>query len=142
MDKWGGSWAFSWGESWGAEEDARPYPPPAGKKNRRRRFELPNGLHVYATPDEAIYIAEQFINPEAEVKVVEKKGKKLVIPQINIVLDDGESPYITTTKQKEPTSKDPFIAFTQKAELEFIDFEIILERLRRRRRIVAFLLGA
>ena len=128
----------------GAEEETpAPVKRGAGRAaKKRRRYELPNGLHVYATPEEAQAIAEEFINREAKTVIVEKKKKKLVIPEIHIALDDGERPYITATKQKQSDSLDAFIAFTQMADLEAIAFENIIYQLRRRRRTKAILLAS
>ncbi len=135
---------FFSGAGQAAEEEApAPVKRGAGRAaKKRRRYELPNGLHVYATPEEAQAIAEEFINREAKTVVVEKKKKRLVIPEVHIVLDDGERPYITATKQKQSDSLDAFIAFTQRADLEAIAFESIIYQLRRRRRIKAILLAS
>jgi CRISPR/Cas system-associated protein Cas7 (RAMP superfamily) len=130
---------FSSGE---AEEEVPVRRTGAGRSRKRRRYELPNGMHVYGTAEEAQALAEEFINREARTVVVEKKKKKLVIPEVHIVLDDGEQPYIRLTKQKEPDATDAFVAFTQKADLDAIAFENIINQLRRRRRIKALLLAS
>lgn len=125
-----------------AEEEAQPRPG-AGRgskgKAKRRRYELPNGLHVYATAAEAADLASEFLG-KAETVIVDKKKKKLVIPEVNVVLDDGEMTYIRATKQKTPNSADAFIAATQQAALDAIAFENIQASLRRRRRMMKAIL--
>lgn len=135
---------FSGASSGAVEEEVQPSPGAGrGSKGKaakkRRRYELPDGLHVYATAEEAMALAKEFLG-QAKTVVVEQKKKKLVIPEVHIVLDDGEMPYIQATKQKTPNSADALIAFTQQAALDAIAFENILVLLRRRRRAKAILL--
>jgi hypothetical protein len=110
-----------------------------GNRNRRkrRRYELPNGLHVYSTAEEAEAAALELLR--SEVKVVEpKKTRKVVVPTI----EPMEFEEIKVTKKKAPTVQDAFIAFTQTAELDAIAVEDILNTLRRRRRAKALLLAS
>lgn len=128
-DAWGGSWGSYWGSSWGAGETPRH----AGK--RRRRYELPNGLHVYATREQAQLLAEDLFNEP--VVVVDKPKKKLSIPKMEITLEA-----IPVVKKTSPTSDDKFIAQTQIAPVEAISYEHLYEQIKRRRRIVAMLLAS
>jgi hypothetical protein len=105
-------------------------------RRRRKRYELPNGLHVYATPEEAEAAALEILRSEAQV--VEPKNKRLVIPTIEPIEFDEIKP----TRKKASTAQDPFVAFTQTADLDAIAVEDILNTLRRRRRAKALLLAS
>ena len=83
-DAWGGSWGQSWGESWGSDDHARPAGRPSKDRRRRKRYVLPNGMHVYATAEEAVQVAEQLLSQR--VVVEERRPKKRTKL---IVLDDG-----------------------------------------------------
>lgn len=117
----------------------------AGKpsKKRRRRWVLPNNMHVYATEEEAIAIAQSLVL----TPVVAVSKKPATRPKI--ILDDGAiSEAIAiypVNRRKESAIQDAAIARTQTAEPDWITAEKIYKlieekRLRLRRRKAAILL--
>jgi hypothetical protein len=127
---WGGSWSSFWGDSWGGIGGRNH----AGTNKRRRRYILPNGLHVFGTKAEVQIMAQEvFQEPVAVVKPTQK----LSIPKMEIELK--AEPVVRALR---PTSDDKFVAFTQTAEVDAITLDKILETIRRRRRAKALLLSS
>lgn len=139
---------FVLGPLGGGEEPevVAPYPGPAGKaskqRRRRRRYELPNGVHVYATEEEAAEFALELLKREVKVKPARQKTttETTKVPPVEVELasDDIVRPYVR--RREIPRVDQSFIAFTQRADLSQIAVEQLRQRLRRRRKAAVLLL--
>lgn len=124
---------FSVGSVGDAPPDARPYPPPAGgvSKRKRRRYELPNGLHVYATYEQAQAVAAEMLGEERAQREPPRPTRRKVVagPMREVVLDAPAQP--------------SFIEFSQQAHTAAIAYENLIKQWRsRRRRKIALLLAS
>jgi hypothetical protein len=130
LSAWGGSWNGFWGDSWGSI-GGRTH---AGtNKKKRRRYVLPNGLHVYGTKEEVQVLAQEVFNEPVEV--VQTIKPAISIPKMEVTLRAEP-----VQKVSRPTSDDKWVAFTQVAEIDAITVQKIRETFDRRRRIVKALL--
>jgi len=143
FDAWGGSWGESWGESWGDHVHGAPggRSSSTNQKRSRKRWILPNGLHVFGTAAQALEIAEAI----TEQPVVIRQSRPL--KPITIRLDDGDIEAIAiypTARLSFSSSSDALIAESQTAEPDWITAELIMrameDRRRRRRRVATLLL--
>lgn len=125
------------------------WPGPAGAskrrrlQQRRRRYELPNGVHVWATEDEAAEFARQLLRrdvPVEQIKTARQKAGPVTLPAPDVALesDDIVRPYVR--RREIPRVDQAFVAYTQRAELADIAFDRLTQLLRRRRRKAALLL--
>lgn len=122
---------------------------PAGTNRRRRqeqhrkRWVLPNGMHVFGTAEQALEVAQSIIEHPVVIRQTKPKRK------VTVRFDDGQvevqAIYPIQSAQLSSTSTDALIADTQTAENpEWINAELIMrmleDRKRRRRKAAALLL--
>lgn len=102
------------------------------KHRRRKRWVLPNGMHVYGSEEEARALAEQLT--ARPVVVTNQKPKK----PPTVRLDDGAQVQAQAIypvyRKKTPVTTDQFAAITQIAESTQITPEAVQEMIQRNRR--------
>lgn len=132
-DVWGDSWGGSWGVSWAQAEAPVEVPRKGAGKSKRRRYQLPDGLHVYGTEEE-VSVLLRSVEPEAPEPVfVKRLGRPKVVAEGRPVIRE-------VVQQSKPSIPDPIVAFSQMADLEAIAIETMLAKLRRRRMAALLLL--
>ena len=125
-------------------EVAGAYPRPAGRSRGRpkkvQRYELPNGMHVFGTADEALALAQSLVDEPVVVRRSRPKYK------VTVRVADGAKAQAKAVFPVERMGKttDTFIDVTQAAPSRDIQFDavvaVIAQRALRRRKISMLLL--
>ncbi len=109
--------------------------PPAGSnkgsnKGSRKRYQLPNGMQVYATPEEALLLLRQLADTVPDqpiVKAQRTRAKFKPIP-LTVTLNDGF---------QQPVQMLPvpdLVAMSRMADLDAIAFDNLMELIKQRKR--------
>jgi hypothetical protein len=125
-------------------ESERPYPQPAGKSRGRplkqRRYELPNGMHVFGTANQVLALAQSLVDEP----VVLRRSKPIY--KITVQLADGTKAQAKAVFPVERMGKmaGPVADATQVAPSRDIHFDAVVallaQRALRRRKISMLLL--
>lgn len=129
-DAWGGAFGESWGESWGSDSRQVGGKSRKQREQKKRRFQLPDGTHVFGTEEEVAQLLQ--VDNAPEPVFVKKLGRKPVIAE-------GRPVVLEVDRFLEPSVPDPIAAFSQTADLEAIAVQAYMDRLRRRRKALLLL---